>query len=201
MDTDRSYDAWQGRDVYGTDGKKIGSVDDIFYDDQTRRPEWVAIKTGKLGGRRLAPLAGAMLSEDSDELRLGFDEARIKDAPKIDIDDHLTADQERELYSYYGFDWAGQDQTSNFGYGEHYGTGRFDDKWANRWDEHSRLDQQGEVVAEETVRNEKAKVVEDRQPVRLRKYRWTEQVPVEHEEVRLEKGGTTTQTQSQSRSR
>ena len=37
---------WRGRDVVGSDGEKIGTVDEIYLDTTTGDPEWLSINTG-----------------------------------------------------------------------------------------------------------------------------------------------------------
>ena len=55
-----TYDAWIDRDAYDPDGEKIGAITDIFYDDVTRRPEWVAIRTGLFGMKQtFVPIHGS----------------------------------------------------------------------------------------------------------------------------------------------
>ena len=38
-----------GRDVYGPDGEKIGSVAQVYQDDQTGQPAWLTVHTGLFG--------------------------------------------------------------------------------------------------------------------------------------------------------
>ncbi|MDX6319973.1 MAG: hypothetical protein QOD35_3373, partial [Nocardioidaceae bacterium] len=35
-----------GSDAYGSDGSKIGSVGQVYLDDQTGQPAWVTVNTG-----------------------------------------------------------------------------------------------------------------------------------------------------------
>jgi hypothetical protein len=46
METINSYEGWVGTDAHGVDGVKIGTIDAIYYDERTGRPEWLAIRTG-----------------------------------------------------------------------------------------------------------------------------------------------------------
>mgnify|MGYP001988182708 CR=1 FL=1 len=46
------------------------------------------------------PLADADLS--GDDLRLPYDKDKVKNAPQIDTDGHLSPTEEAELYRYYG---------------------------------------------------------------------------------------------------
>ena len=90
----------RGATVYDSAGDKIGSVEEIFYDDQTNQPEWIGIGTGFLGTKRvLVPLEGADATGDG--LTVPYSKDKVKDSPDIDSD-VISQDTERELYSYYG---------------------------------------------------------------------------------------------------
>jgi stress response protein YsnF len=90
----------RGAPVLDSSGDKIGSVEEIFYDEQTNRPEWIGIGTGFLGTKRvLVPLEGASAQGDSVTVRYSKDQ--VKDSPDIDSDE-ISQERERELYSYYG---------------------------------------------------------------------------------------------------
>ena len=191
----RSYDAWIGHDVYDSEGDKIGEITDLYYDDITGRPEWLEVKTGMVGGKRFVPIQGATRysggdDEHDDDLQVDYSEDFIKDAPKISSDgDHLTPDEEQDLWSYYGYDYTTKTKTSGYGYGKDYGKLRPDlDYSGARFNRDRRAweDEQGEVIAEATATNEQVTKTQQPETVRLRKYRWTENVPVQHEEVRVE---------------
>lgn len=101
MTTNDTYEGWIGRTAVDTDGDKIGTISDIYYDDVTGQPEWITVKTGLLGTRSsFVPLHGA--DSDGDNLRLPFGKAQVKDAPNIDTDGSLTPEEERTLYDHYG---------------------------------------------------------------------------------------------------
>jgi uncharacterized protein (TIGR02271 family) len=90
----------RGTTVYDSGGEKIGSVEEIFYDEQTRQPEWIGIGTGFFGMKRvLVPVQGASVS--SDGVTVPYPKDQVKDTPDIDGDE-ISEDAERELYSYYG---------------------------------------------------------------------------------------------------
>jgi stress response protein YsnF len=90
----------RGAPVLDSSGEKIGSVEEVFYDEQTNQPEWIGIGTGFLGTKRvLVPLEGASVQGDS--VTVGYDKDRVKDSPDIDSDE-ISQERERELYSYYG---------------------------------------------------------------------------------------------------
>ena len=90
-----------GQDVYDQSGEKIGSAAEVYLDDETGQPEWVTVRTGLFGTREsFVPIRDADLTDDG--LRVPVSKERVKDAPKIDTDGHLSPQEEQELYRYYG---------------------------------------------------------------------------------------------------
>ena len=49
--TEAAVAEWHGRDAVDSDGDKIGSIDEIYMDAKTGRPEWLAVKTGMFGSK------------------------------------------------------------------------------------------------------------------------------------------------------
>jgi uncharacterized protein (TIGR02271 family) len=93
-------DELRGETVYDDAGEKIGSVEEIFYDPSTSRPEWVGIGTGLLGTKRvLVPVEGARVTEDG--LMVAYPKDLVKDGPDVD-EDELTAEHEQQLIAHYG---------------------------------------------------------------------------------------------------
>src|SRR6478609_901256 len=90
----------RGENVYDNRGEKIGSVEEIYYDPESRSPEWIGIGTGFFGTKRvLVPVQGAHVSGDG--LTVDYAKDRVKDSPDIDEDD-ITTERESELCAYYG---------------------------------------------------------------------------------------------------
>ncbi|MEV0624936.1 PRC and DUF2382 domain-containing protein [Nonomuraea wenchangensis] len=87
--------------LVGSDGQSIGQVGQVYLNDRTGEPEWVTVRTGMFGMKEtFVPLAGSHRS--GDEIRVPFDKDKIKDAPNIDVDGHLTIEEEARLYRHYG---------------------------------------------------------------------------------------------------
>ncbi|MFC0360106.1 YsnF/AvaK domain-containing protein [Kytococcus schroeteri] len=87
-------------DLYSVDGDKIGSIGEIYLDDRTNEPEWVTVNTGLFGtSQSFVPLAGATVTDNG--LTVQYSKDKVKDAPRVDGDEHLDVEQERELYRYY----------------------------------------------------------------------------------------------------
>ena len=94
----------RGATVYDSAGEKIGAVEEIFYDEQTNRPEWIGIGTGFFGTKRvLVPTAGAEIRDDGVYVR--YSKAQVKDSPDIDSDE-IGQDTEAALYSHYGLGYS-----------------------------------------------------------------------------------------------
>ncbi|GAA1316776.1 PRC and DUF2382 domain-containing protein [Streptomyces sanglieri] len=90
-----------GLTVYDTDGEKVGSVGRVYVDDNTGRPDWITVKTGLFGMKEsFVPLAGAR--RVGSDLHISHPKERVKDAPRVDADAHLSVAEEEELYKHYG---------------------------------------------------------------------------------------------------
>src|SRR5215213_256446 len=95
----------RGEDLYDTNGEKIGKVEEIYLDAQSGEPEWALVNTGMFGTKSsFVPLQGA--SQNGDTLQVPYDNAQVKDAPKVDPDGELSQQQESELYAHYGLDYS-----------------------------------------------------------------------------------------------
>jgi len=91
-----------GGNVVDHDGNKIGSIGQVFLDDESGQPEWVTVKTGLFGGgESFVPLREAEVT--GDDVRVPYGKDTVKDAPRIeDADSHLSEQEEATLYSHYG---------------------------------------------------------------------------------------------------
>jgi uncharacterized protein (TIGR02271 family) len=183
--------SWRGRDLIDNDGDKIGTIDEIYLDRESDEPEWAVVTTGLFGTKRtFVPLSQAQPHEDG--VRVPFDKATVKDAPRIDPDGALSRDEERTLYQHYGRDYAHYDGPSGVldadtargdldaTRGERGGPGT-DTSGPNTDDAMTRSEEELRVGTTER----------DAGRVRLKKYvvedHVTETVPVRREEVRVER--------------
>lgn len=89
------------RTVVDPDGNKIGTGFDVYLDNDTGQPEWLAVTTGLFGTKvSFVPLAGASLVDDN--VIVAHSKDTVKDAPRADADGQLSADEEAALYEHYG---------------------------------------------------------------------------------------------------
>ena len=167
---------WQGRTLIDRDGSRIGSIDAIYLDDQTGQPEWALVNTGLFGTKSsFVPLAQA--TQTGDEVRVPYDKQLVKDAPRVDADQHLSEAEEQQLWRHYGLDY---DRTTRR---------RATDRGAVGRDTSGPTTDDAMTRSEEELRVGTAQ--RERGRVRLRKYVTTEQVqqtlPVRRERVRVER--------------
>ncbi|TPV48645.1 DUF2382 domain-containing protein [Pseudarthrobacter phenanthrenivorans] len=90
----------KGGNVVGSDGEKIGSIGQLYADDDTGEPTWVTVKTGLFGtSQSFVPVEGA--HTQGDDLVVPYSKEHVKDAPRVDVDGHLTPEEEDRLYTHY----------------------------------------------------------------------------------------------------
>lgn len=91
-----------GRTAYGTDGDKIGEIGQVYLDDETGQPQFITVKTGFLGGNEsFVPVAEATTT-DSGDVTVPYDKAKVKDAPNVASDAHISEQEEQAIWDYYG---------------------------------------------------------------------------------------------------
>ncbi|MFI7495506.1 DUF2382 domain-containing protein [Kocuria sp. M4R2S49] len=94
--------------AYGSDGDKIGKVEQVFLDDNTEEVTFVTVNTGLFGSKEsFVPVDGAQ--QDGDRFVLPYTKDVVKDAPNVDADQHLSPAEEEEIYRYYKMNYAGAD--------------------------------------------------------------------------------------------
>lgn len=103
----QDFNRIEGATAYDNSGEKIGRVGQLYIDDETGEATWVTVSTGLFGlSESFAPLQGAEF--DGKDIRLKYDKQTVKDAPRIDKDQHLELDEQRDLYRHYGFGSRGE---------------------------------------------------------------------------------------------
>jgi uncharacterized protein (TIGR02271 family) len=96
---------WRGRTAVDAEGSKLGKIEEIYLDRETEQPEWALIHTGLFGSKSsFMPLRD--VSSDGEQVTAPYTKEQVKDAPQIDADGELSQEQERELYRHYGMDYG-----------------------------------------------------------------------------------------------
>jgi uncharacterized protein (TIGR02271 family) len=192
----------RGLQLIDRDGDKVGKIDEIYLDEQTGQPEWLAVNTGLFGTNvSFVPLAQA--TNEGDQVRVPYEKSQIKDAPNASADGQLSQEEEQRLYSHYGLEYGEHRSDSGLPEG---GTGRFDESTrttdtttgAGYTDTERGTvghDTSGPTTDDAMTRSEEELKVgtakREAGRARLRKYVVTENVtqtvPVQREEVRVER--------------
>ena len=184
--TDMTLEQLEGRQVIGADGQKIGTVADVYFDKDTRQPEWALVTTGLFGTKHsFVPITTA--STTADGLSVPFTKDQVKDAPRLDDDGELSQDEELQLSQHYGMSYSEAPSDSGLPGG---GAPEAPQGRAPLGNDTSGPETDDAMTrSEEELRIDKV-----RRPsglVRLRKYITTEQVsatvPVQREEARIER--------------
>jgi uncharacterized protein (TIGR02271 family) len=184
MPTMQEVAAWKGEKLLGNDEAKLGTISDIYLDQDTGKPEWLAVKTGMFGGDvSFVPLADA--ERHDDHVHVPFTKDQVKDAPHAEADGALSQEEEAQLYRHYGYEYNESRSDSGLPAG------------GNAKDARGTVgrDTSGPTTDRAMTRSEEELVVgktsRETGRARLRKYVVTENVtttvPVQREEVRIER--------------
>ena len=177
---------WRGRELVDRHGDKVGTVEELYLDQQTDEPEWAAVRTGLFGTKlSFVPIQNAEPSRG--KVRVPFEKDWVKEAPRIDPEGELSQQEEAALYEHYDMAYSELRSDSGLPEGEtdagagarapvgHDVSGPTTDDAMTRSEEELRVG---------VARRERGRA-------RLRKYIVTEQVqqtvPVQREEVRVER--------------
>lgn len=197
----RNIDDLFNATAYDNNGDKLGSVKEVYINDTSGQPEFVEVGHGLFGmSSSLVPLRGHQLA--GEELRLAFTKDRISDAPDFDSDAHLSDEDQLVIYRHYGLE--GTSNVENYGSDlrdhdrnvagvagapvpDHGQDGVASDR--NPVDAANATEADSLTLSEERLNVDKQRV--ETGQVRLRKYvvhdTETVEVPVEREEVRIER--------------
>lgn len=101
----------RGDAIVARDGA-IGSVDDVYFDDERWAVRYLVVDTGKwLPGRRvlISPAAVMPIQQSKDALRVALTREQIEHAPGVDEDPPISRSLEAAHARYYGYPyyWTG----------------------------------------------------------------------------------------------
>jgi len=170
-----------GKDLKGPDGSSIGTIKDVYESTDGGGGTFATVNTGMFGGgSSFFPLDAADLQ--GDDVVVPFGKDVVKDAPRVENDEELTAPEEDRLHEYYS-QYSGTNATGMAAGTETDGTP------AVGHDTSGPTTDSAMTRSEEQLRVGTEKTESGR--ARLRKFVETETetrtVPVSHEEVRIER--------------
>jgi uncharacterized protein (TIGR02271 family) len=107
MNDERSNpgEAWYDRTIVDTEGAKIGRIADVYFDQDSQRPDWALVHTGLFGTREtIVPITSASMR--GDDLVVPYMKSFVKDAPNVESDEELSDADEATLAEYYGLRYS-----------------------------------------------------------------------------------------------
>lgn len=92
---------WRGHTVVDDSGSKIGELEALYVDTRTDEYAFATVKIGLLSRQRLVfvPTAGATVGPNY--LKVAFAKKLVRDAPPIDTDGELLAQDEPAVFRHY----------------------------------------------------------------------------------------------------
>jgi len=179
-----------GMTVTGPDGSTIGKIKDVYEATDGGGGTFATVTTGLFaGGSSFFPLDAADLQGDS--VVVPYTKDFIKDAPRVENDEELTAPEEQRLFEYYSRGGASTGMTTGTttGTAQGFTESDQDDRRTVGHDTSGPTTDNAMTRSEEQLRVGTERVEAGR--ARLRKYIVTETetrtVPVSHEEVRVQR--------------
>lgn len=100
----RSSTELMGFTIRGTDGD-VGTVDDVFFDDEKWVVRYIVVNTGGWLGRRvlISPLSFSGTDWSAKAIDLSLTRDRIRNSPDADLDGPISREYERGYYGYYAY--------------------------------------------------------------------------------------------------
>ncbi|MGI8760539.1 MAG: PRC-barrel domain-containing protein [Jatrophihabitantaceae bacterium] len=93
---------WRGHNVIDPTDDKIGTLESVYVDTATDTPVFAAVQVGMVGRHRLVfvPLGNATVGPDY--LRVQAPKKLAREAPSIETDGELLAQDEPAIFEHYG---------------------------------------------------------------------------------------------------
>ncbi len=102
---DRTQDV-RGLDVYDSNGDEIGSVEDLYADEEERKVRFLEVAAGGflgLGGKRFLIPVEAVREVSEDRVVVDRSREKVAESPPFDTEVVPRPSYQREVYDYYGY--------------------------------------------------------------------------------------------------
>jgi hypothetical protein len=87
--------------VHASDGKRIGAIKEVYYDEQTNEPEWLGVETAS----KVKAVPLSLLIEASGHLVLPFTREEVDSEPDFHVEEqHIDAQDGAKLRAYFGLE-------------------------------------------------------------------------------------------------
>jgi stress response protein YsnF len=105
---------WEGHTVFDSSGEKVGTIDEVYADRDTGKPEWALVSTG-LFGLRKSFLPMAELRPEGGEVHVPYTKQQIHDAPKVSSEEEISQEDEERLFQHYGLSYTSAGSVTSTG--------------------------------------------------------------------------------------
>jgi stress response protein YsnF/sporulation protein YlmC with PRC-barrel domain len=96
---------YKSRTLFDSAGEKVGLIEDVYVDQETKKPEWVLVKTGLFGLRKtFVPMSA--LQPQGDDLRAPYSKDQINGAPNVGDEEGASPEEEARLFKHYGIRYS-----------------------------------------------------------------------------------------------
>ena len=97
-------DQYAGYEVYDRDGEKIGSVNDLFVEENDDL-KYIGVKIGHLATKPiLIPIDAARVDKERRTIEVSQPKRKVHEGPTLDEDRKITPEFERQVRNYYGIE-------------------------------------------------------------------------------------------------
>ena len=104
LQLNEQFESWIGQTLNDASGHKVGKIEDIYTDDDTGQPEWLAVTIGhSKSDVAFVPMTEARV--DGDDVQVPFPKKQVKEAPGAGADGKLSPEEEARIYAHYGYDY------------------------------------------------------------------------------------------------
>lgn len=90
---------WIGGALVDEGDRRLGTIEEIYFDEPTGRPQWLVVRNGRFSRRSFVPLTDAKRIPEG--IMTPYDRHTIESAPRIAADEDLGEEQAHALYSHY----------------------------------------------------------------------------------------------------
>jgi stress response protein YsnF len=192
---------YKSRTLFDSSGQKVGMIEDVYVDQETKKPEWVLVKTGLFGLRKtFVPMS--VLQPAGDDLRAPYTKDQITSAPNVGDDEGASPEEEARLFQHYGIPYSDSGTVSARSESQAAESGRppaaestgteYRAASPEAVDPRTRADKLAEASEGVQRHEEELRINKVRRPSELvRLHKWVETEPVstsvelEHEEARI----------------
>lgn len=96
---------WSGHDVVDEAGDKIGKLESVYVDVTSDQPSFATVTVGMMSKKLVfVPIEDAVVGPGY--VKVPYSKNQVKEAPSIDTDGELRAEDEGDVFAHYGLSYS-----------------------------------------------------------------------------------------------